>query len=113
MDNFETLSPYLTHDLFSCLLSQLHHILATFDVSFIEHAAGPNEVTFFEVSRELWHLILHVNDDEWCDLRMLDEENIPKEVVYIGLCKDKDNGINTSCVLCFVLSKCACGSYQR
>lgn len=36
----------------------------------------------------MWSLILHVNDEEWADMRLLDEENILEEVFDLGLCND-------------------------
>lgn len=38
----------------------------------------------------MWHIILHVNDEEWADARLLAKEDIPKEVYYAGLCKDEN-----------------------
>ena len=48
------------------------------------------EVTFFVVQGGTWSLILHVNEDEWSDMRMLDEENMWEEVYYLGVCKDAE-----------------------
>ena len=38
----------------------------------------------------MWHLILHINDKEWPDVKLPRKEGIPQEVYYVGLCKDKD-----------------------
>lgn len=36
------------------------------------------------------YLILHVNDEEWVDVKLDTKQEIPKEVYYVGLCKDED-----------------------
>ena len=38
----------------------------------------------------MWLLILHVNDEEWVDMKLPDKENISEEVFYLGICKDKN-----------------------
>ena len=38
------------------------------------------EMTFLVVASDMWHLILHVNDEEWCDLILPVEDELPNEV---------------------------------
>lgn len=51
---------------------------------------GTSSMRELHVAAGMWHLILHVNDEEWADVKLHAEEDIPKEVYYVGLCKDKD-----------------------
>ena len=48
------------------------------------------EVTFFVVARDMWYPILHVNDDEWCHMILLVDDELPNEVFWMSLCKDDE-----------------------
>lgn len=50
---------------------------------------GTSSMRELHVAAGMWHLILHVNDEEWADVKLPTEEDVPEEVCYVGLCKDE------------------------
>ena len=48
------------------------------------------EVMFDVRDRDMWHLILYVNDDEWRDVEMRDDSDLPEDVYWFCLCTDEE-----------------------
>ena len=48
------------------------------------------EVVFNIRDFDIWHLILHVYDEEWADIDMPGDDELPEEVVWFCLCTDQE-----------------------
>ena len=38
----------------------------------------------------MWHLILYVNDEEWSDIEMPGDSELPEDVMWFCLCTDEE-----------------------
>ena len=38
----------------------------------------------------MWHLILYVNDEEWNDIEMPEDSELPDDVMWFCLCTDEE-----------------------
>ena len=48
------------------------------------------EIVFNIRDFDIWHLILYVYDDEWADIEMLGDDDLPEEVIWFCLCTDQE-----------------------
>ena len=48
------------------------------------------EVLFDVIVRDMWHLILYVNDEEWRDSKMPDDSDLPEDVFWFCLCTNEE-----------------------
>lgn len=48
------------------------------------------EIVFNIRDFDIWHLILYVYDDEWADIDMPGDDDLPEEVVWFCLCTDQE-----------------------
>ena len=48
------------------------------------------EVIFYVRDIDMWHLILYVNDDEWRDVEMPGDSDLPEDVYWFCLCTDEE-----------------------
>ena len=39
---------------------------------------------------DMWHLILYVNDEEWSDIEMPNDSELPEDVMWFCLCTDEE-----------------------
>ena len=48
------------------------------------------EVLFSEVHGDTWSLLLRIKDEEWADIILPDEEDLPEYVYHLEFCSEKD-----------------------
>ena len=48
------------------------------------------EIVFNIRDFDIWHIILYVYDDEWADIEMPGEDELPDEVIWFCLCTDQE-----------------------
>ena len=48
------------------------------------------EIVFNIKDFDIWHLILYVYDDEWADIEIPEDDDLPEEVIWFSLCTDQE-----------------------
>ena len=48
------------------------------------------EEVFSEIIVGVWSIIFHLIDEEWVDVTLLNEVELPECVLYIGFCEEED-----------------------
>ena len=48
------------------------------------------EVVFDVRDLDMWHLILHINEEEWRDIEMPNDSELPDDVMWLCLCSEEE-----------------------